>query len=88
MQTVMLQFRHHGPAPSIDDVRRMFNLEVDEIDPQFGVIAADPTEELYTVLVVATASERVEAALAGRPRNPAEGLFANPRIEPFGPPEK
>lgn len=88
MQTVMLQFKHKGPAPSVDEVRKLFNLDVGEIDVQFGVIATDPTEDLYTVLVVAKASKRIEAVLATRPRDPAEGIFANPRIEPFGPPEK
>jgi hypothetical protein len=88
MQNVMLQFKHQGPAPFIDEVRRLFNLQVNEIDTQFGVIPTDPAEGIYTVLVAAKASERVKAVLASRPRNPAEGIFANPRIEPFGPPEK
>jgi hypothetical protein len=84
MQTVMLQFKHQGPAPLIDDVCRMFGLRINEIDSQFGVIATDPTEGIYTVLVAAKASKRVEAILATRSPNPAEGIFANPRIEPLG----
>lgn len=88
MQTVMLQFKLHDSAPSVDEVRRLFNLDVDEIDNQFGVIATDPAEGIYTVLVDAKATERVEAVLATRPCDAAEGIFANPRIEPFGPPEK
>jgi hypothetical protein len=84
----MLQFKHEGKIPSIDEVRGLFNLETDEIDKQFGVIATDPIEGLYTVLIVAKASERVQAVLATRPVEPSEGIFANPRIEPFGPPEK
>jgi hypothetical protein len=87
MQTLMLQFKHQGSAPSVDEVRRLFDLNVDEIDTQFGVIATDPAEGIYTVLVAATASERVKAVLASRPRDAAEGLFANPRIEPTAPPE-
>jgi hypothetical protein len=88
MQSVMLQFKHQGSAPSLDEVRRLFNLKVDEIDPQFGVIATDPDKSIYTVLVASKASERVRAVLATRPRDPAEGIFANPRIEPFGQPEE
>jgi hypothetical protein len=87
MQTMMLQFKHRGLAPSVDEVRRLFNLNLDEIDTQFGVIAIDPAEGVYTVLVAATASERVKAVLATRPRDPVEGLFANPKIEPFGLPQ-
>jgi hypothetical protein len=88
MQTVMLQFRHQGSAPSVDEVCQLFNLKADEIDKQFGVIATDPTEGLYTVLVDPKASQRVNAVLDTRPRDSAEGIFANPRIEPFGPPEQ
>jgi hypothetical protein len=84
----MLQFKHKGPAPSADEVRRLFHLEADEIDAQFGIIATDPTEGLYTVLVDAKAKKRIETMLETRPRDPAEGIFANPRIEPFGTPEK
>ena len=84
----MLQFKHLGPPPSAEEVCRMFNLKPDEIETQFGIIATDPVEGIYTVLVDTTASGRVEAVLAARPSDPAEGIFANPRIEPFGPPDK
>jgi hypothetical protein len=72
----------------VADVARLFNLKTDEIDPDFGVIATDPAEGLYTVLIDARASKRVEAVLATRPCDAAEGIFANPRIEPLDPPEK
>ena len=88
MQTVMLQFKHQGSAPSVDEVRQLFDLGTDDIDTQFGVIATDPAEGLYTILIDAQTSERVEAVLATRPHDPAEGIFANPRIEPFDLPEK
>lgn len=87
MASVMLQFVHHGPAPSLEQVRRLFNLKKDEIDPDFGVITTDPSRGLYTVLIDSKATPRVEAILATRPPDPAEGIFANPPIEPFGPPE-
>jgi hypothetical protein len=87
LQTVMLQFKHPGSPPSVDEVCRLFNLKPDEVDIQFGIIATDPAGGLYTVLIDAKARKRVEATLATRPRDPAEGIFANPRIEPFGPPE-
>jgi hypothetical protein len=87
MEAVMFQFRHRGAAPTPARLRKLFGLEPDEIDPLFGIIATDPSEDLYTVLIDARATARVEAALARRPADPAEGIFANPRIEPFGPPE-
>lgn len=87
MQSVLVQFKHDGPAPTVAEVRRLFNLKDDEVDDQFGVVAIDPDEHLYATLVAVNASGRVESALAGRPRDPAEGVFSNPTIEPFGPPE-
>jgi hypothetical protein len=88
MDTVMLQFKHEGAPPSIDDVRRLFNLAGDEIDETFGVVPIDPAENLYAVLVSNNVRDRVEAVLNTRSRTAAEGVFANPRIEPFGPPER
>ena len=87
MQTVMLQFKHEGLAPLASEVCQLFDLTPDEIDYDFGVIATDPTDGIYTVLVAVDASSRIEDVLAKRPDHPAEGIFANPRIEPFGPPE-
>ncbi|MDX1998048.1 MAG: hypothetical protein SF066_10050 [Thermoanaerobaculia bacterium] len=87
MDSLMLQFRHRGPTPGVDEVRRLFDLKEAELDPDFGIIATDPGAGLYTVLVAESASERVSAVLATRPPDPAEGLFGNPRIEPVGPPE-
>lgn len=88
MQTVMLQFKHQGSKPTVDEVSSVFDLKSDEIDTQFGVIATDPENGIYTVLIDAQASKRVEAVLATRPHDPAEGIFGNPRIEAFGPPEE
>ncbi len=84
----MLQFKHPGEAPSLDEVRGLFGLGADEIDAQFDVIATDPAGGLYTVLVAVSARGRIESVLAARPRDPAEGLFANPRIEPISPPKR
>jgi hypothetical protein len=88
METMLLQFKHSGAAPSIEDVCKLFALKPDEIDPKFGVIATDPSEGIYTVLIDAKATKRVEATLKTRSYDPAEGVFANPKIEPFGPPKK
>jgi len=87
MQSAMLQFRHSGPAPSMEEVRRLFDLRAGEIDPEFGVISTDPREGIYAVLVAASARDRVAAVFAGRPPDPAEGLFANPPID-FLPPRR
>ncbi|MGY6551362.1 MAG: hypothetical protein ACXIT4_05635 [Erythrobacter sp.] len=87
METAMLQFRHSGEAPSLAEVAALFDLAPDELDGEFGVIATDPAEGLFTVLVDLCASARVTAALARRPADPVEGLFVNPPVEPFDTPD-
>ncbi len=88
METVILQFRQRGSTPSLEDVQRRFNLKPGEVDQQYGVVVLDAAESLYTVLISASAQKQVGNALSKSPKDSAEGIFANPRIEPFGPPEK
>jgi len=80
----MLQFRHEGGAPTLDDVRASFGLEADEVDAEYGVVATDPRDDLYVVRVHGPAVEKLLAALAERPGDGAEGLFGDPRVEPTG----
>lgn len=63
-----------------DGVRRALGLDERALDPDFGVVAVDPDNHRYAVMVDEDAAERV-AGTRG-----VEGPFANPRIEPFGPP--
>ena len=65
---------------SVPVVQRKLGLKPEDIDPEFGVVALDPAQHKYAVLVKEDAATQV----AGRPD--VEGPFANPRIEPFGPP--
>ena len=46
------------------------------------MVPIDPAERLYTILV----DEAAAARIADAPQ--VEGVFGNPRIEPFGPPEQ
>jgi hypothetical protein len=52
----------------------------EEVDADYGLVAIDPEEGRYAILVEESASARV----AKKPG--VEGPFANPPIEPFGPP--
>ena len=87
MDNMMLQFHAAGSPPSLDDVKKLFDLKADEINAEFGVIPSGPAEGLYTVLIASNAAAKVNAALAKRPHRTGEGIFSNPRIEPFGVPE-
>ena len=76
----MLTLELDPQEATVSRVAVRLGLEPGEIDAEFGVVAIDPDNHLYTVLVEERASERV----AGQPG--VEGPFSNPRIEPFGPP--
>jgi hypothetical protein len=62
-------------------LRRLLGLAPEEVHAAFGVVAVSPAEHLYTILVDQAAGARVRSAA------PVQGVFGNPRIEPFGPPE-
>ena len=81
MAKVMVTLRLDPERASLDEVRRMLDLGEDEVDPAFGVVNISPAEHLYTILVDEAAASRIAGA------EPVEGVYGNPRIEPFGPPE-
>lgn len=85
MQTVLVRFKEPEPTPSVEKIRRLLDLNDDELDTKFGVIPTDPAEGADAVPVSELAGKRVESALAARPSDPAEGIFSNPRSEAFGP---
>jgi len=85
MAKVMVTFQAEGPAPTIAELQRRFSLTDDEIDRSFGVIEVDPQDHTFTILVEESAAQKVQP---GGPITKVAGPFSNPRIEPFGPPER
>ncbi|MEO8179567.1 MAG: hypothetical protein ABI895_12110 [Deltaproteobacteria bacterium] len=83
MAKVMLTF-NATPAPSLAQVKTRFGLSDDEIDEAFGVIEVDPETHTHTILVEQAAAARI----TGQPGWEGQGPFANPKIQPFGPPER
>ena len=81
MAKVMVTLRLEPEQATLPEVLRLLDLAPEEVDPGFGVVNISPAEHLYTILVEEPAAARV----AGAPQ--VEGVFSNPRIEPFGPPE-
>jgi hypothetical protein len=80
----MLTIRSPGGAPSLEEVKKRYALSSDEIDERFGVVLTDPNDHLYTILVARGAAPKVRPDQDWQ----VEGPFSNPRIEPFGPPER
>lgn len=83
MSGAMIQFRFEDGPPTPAQAAAACGLEPEDLDPEFGIIPTDPTRNLYAV--------RVGPEAAGRARLPggdgAEGVFSDPRIAPFGPPD-
>lgn len=80
---VMVQFHFEGAPPDRSAVAARFDIPVEAIDPDFGVIVTDEVEKLCTVLVPRDVAAKFDPALS--PEDGAEGGFSNPRIAPFGP---
>jgi hypothetical protein len=85
MSRSMVQFRYQGGTPSLAEAATALGLEPEALDPEFGVIATDPADNLYVVRVSAEDAER--SNVAGATGDGSEGVFSDPRIAPFGPPE-
>jgi hypothetical protein len=82
MPRVMVTLRLDPGQATLPEVRELLGLAPEEVDPAFGLVNISPAEHLSTILVDEPAATRV----ADAPE--VEGVFANPRIEPFGPPEE
>lgn len=88
--SVLFQFRHEGAsAPSLSEVAQRFGFQKDELDEGYGVVkvADQQPGALYAVLAEEGARARLEGKIRESASDPAVGFFANPRIEPFGPPQ-
>jgi hypothetical protein len=81
MPKVMVTLKLDPEQASLGEVRRLLGLREGEIDTAFGVVNISPSEHLYTILVDEATAARVQGA------DQVEGVYGNPRIEPFGPPE-
>ena len=84
--TVMLSIKLPPEQATLTEARKRLGLAQDEIDEGFGLVALDPAADLYAVVVGAEAGARASAAAGDT--GEVGGPFANPRIEPFGPPQK
>ena len=82
MPKVMITIRAPEGPPTLATIRERYGLTEDDIDARFGVVAVDPADHAYTILVEPSAASRITPGAGWD----VEGPFSNPRIEPFGPP--
>ena len=89
MSKVMFQFRHKDGHPALDQIRQKFGLTEEEVDSDSGVVQSDREKGLYVVMVEESAQSKIRQKLkdTGEDSDPAVGVFSNPRIDTFGPPE-
>jgi hypothetical protein len=73
---VIVQFKHFGPAPKLNEAANDLGVLVEELDAAHDVIPISEENGIYSVLVEDRAVNRVEAALNARPKDPAEGVKA------------
>lgn len=74
---------HLDPASAnMKSVRAKYGLIASDADEHFGVVCVSPSQNLYTILAEEEAANRIEGASG------VAGVFANPKIESFGPPKK
>ena len=78
----LVQFKHVGPPPSLAEAANELGVLVEELDATYGVTPIDAASGLYSVLVNDAAGARVEAALNAREKDPAEGIYGIPQVEP------
>ena len=82
MSKVMMTIRSPQGPPSLAAIRERYGLSATDLDERFGVVAVDPADHAYTILVERAAAARIQPGQGWE----IEGPFSNPRIEPFGPP--
>ena len=87
MGKVMIQMAFPEGKPTLAEAARALGLEESELDPDFGVIETDPTRGLFAMRVEEAAASRAASAIAARASGSAEGVFSDPKIAPFGPPD-
>jgi hypothetical protein len=78
---LLLTIRLPSTEATIENAARHLGVDPDTIDPDFGVVLIDPADDKYAVMVDERSADRALGTEG------VEGPFANPKIEPFGPPQ-
>lgn len=86
----MVQFRLPPGQSTLADAAHKLGVPIGALDADYGVVPTDPADRLFVAMVdvraTAAAAQKLGMAGGDAPA-PAEGVFSNPPIMPFGPPE-
>ncbi|MEV8637735.1 hypothetical protein AB0395_39425 [Streptosporangium sp. NPDC051023] len=75
---VLITVRLPSQATLEQAIHRL-DLREEEVDTGYGLVLIDPDQGLYGLRVTEAAARRIDPAAGGGP-------YADPRIEPYGPP--
>jgi hypothetical protein len=78
----MITVTRDPTGASLEAVKEDLGLSDEDVDADFGLVEIDPDAHRYAILVEEAAVGRVSETPG------VEGPFANPPIEPFGPPQE
>jgi hypothetical protein len=83
---VQIRLPGAGPTPALATAAHKLGVAAAALDQSYGVVPVDLTAGLYAVRLDKAAATEVQARLRARESDPAQGVFADVRIEPMGPP--
>jgi hypothetical protein len=79
MASRMVTIRLEDAHANLKQVMERYGLAPEEVDEGFGVVCVSPEQQLYAIVVDDEAAARIEG------QHDIAGVFANPKIKPFGP---
>jgi hypothetical protein len=80
----LFQFHSNANNPTFKWITEKFDVKLDSIDKEYGIICTDSVDKLYTIMVDDDAKLMIEEYLKkNKNHHSGEGLFSNPSIEPF-----
>ena len=79
MAMVMVTIHAPDKAPTVDEMKKRFDLKPGELDERFGIVKTDRDRGEYTVLVDQEAAAKIRPDQNWR----VTGPYSNPKIETF-----